>query len=99
MTTKKLEKLKKDYELVCHNYVAEFCKKQEMYFEGWVSDIIGQWALCDDFCFNFHDIVWDINSNQPKGAIVNWYYENLEGIANPINYFSYTKGLRVSDIK
>lgn len=95
---KKINKLKKQYELVCNQYVDLFCKKQDMSFNGWVGNTIGGIALCNDFYFNFHDIVWDINSNQPKGSIIDWYYDNLENTEKSINYYSYTKGLRVSQI-
>lgn len=91
--------LKKQYELVCNEYVKIFCKKQELDFEGWVGDTVGGIAYCSDFYFNFHDIVWDVNSKQPKGAIIDWYYGNLDMPEKSINYFSYTKGLRVSDLK
>lgn len=99
MGTTKLNELKKQYEFVCNEYVVKFCNKQEMEFEGWVGDTIGGIAYCNDFYFNFQDIVWDINSKQPKGAIIDWYYKNLEEEGKSINYFSYTKGLRVSELK
>lgn len=98
MKTTTLTELKKQYEFACNEYIKRFCKKQEMDFEGWVGDTIGSVAYCNDFYFNLQDIVLDINSKQPKGAIVTWYYENLETPENAINYYSYTKGLRVSDI-
>ena len=99
MKTTKLNELKKQYEFVCNEYVTKFCNKQQMDFEGWVGDTVGGIACCNDFFFNFQDIVWDVNSKQPKGAIVDWYYENLEIPEKSINYFSYTKGLRVSELK
>jgi hypothetical protein len=99
MKTKKINELKKEYESICKEYVSKFCSKQEMEFEGWVGDTIGGVALCNDFYFNFQDIVWDINSKQPKGLIVKWYYDNLEAPEKSINYFSFTKGIRVSDLK
>ena len=95
----KISELKQQYELVCNGYVKKFCEKQDMEFEGWVGDITGGVACCNDFYFKFQDIVWDINSKQPKGAIVNWYYENLEIPEKSINYYSYTKGLRVSQLR
>ena len=94
-----LKKLHVDYCKICNDYILAFEKKQDIVFEGWVGDTIGGIAYCSDFYFNFQDIVWDINSKQPKGAIVDWYYENLETPEKSINYFSYTKGLRVSELK
>ena len=99
MRTIKLNELKKQYKFVCDEYVAKFCDKQEMDFEGWVGDKMGGIAYCNDFYFDFQDIVLDINSKQPKSAIVDWYYENLDTPEKSINYFSYTKGLRVSELK
>lgn len=99
MTTKELNELKNKYELICNDYVIFFCNKQEMDFEGWVGDVVGGIAYCNDFFFDFLNIVLDINSKQPKGLIVDWYYENMENPEKSINYHSYTKGLRISDLK
>ena len=90
--------LKKQYESVCNEYVKLFCKKQRMVFEGWVGDNVGGVAYCNDFYFDLQDIVLDINSNQKYGIIIDWYYANLETPGKTINYYSYTKGLRVSEI-
>ena len=100
MGTTKLNELKKQYEFVCNEYVKKFSNKQDVSFEFWVADQIGGIACFGDILyFNFMDIVWDINSKQPKGAIVDWYYDNLDIPGKSINYFSYTKGLRVSELK
>jgi len=93
-----LKKLQKDYYNICNEYIDAFIKKQSMSFNGWVADTVGSIACCNDFYFSFQDIVWDVNSKQPKGAIVDWYYDNLETPEKSINYFSYTKGLRVSGL-
>lgn len=98
MGTMKIKKLKETYEFACNEYLQKFCNKQEMDNEGWVNDDVGSIALCSDFYFHLHDIVLDINSKQPKGQIIDWYYENLDTPEKSINYYSYTKGLRISDI-
>ena len=95
MSTTKINELKKQYEFVCNEYVEKFCNKQEMDFEGWVGGTIGGIAYCNDFYFNFQDIVFDINSEQAKGLIISWYYENWDFPRKSISYFSFTKGLRV----
>ena len=97
--TKKIEKLKKDYEKVCNQYMKLFCEKQDIGFDGFVNDDIGGIALCSDFFFNFSDIVWDVNAKIPKGVIIEWYDAQLENPEKAINYYSYTKGLRHEDIK
>lgn len=90
--------LKQKYESACNEYLEIFCKKQGMDNEGWVADEIGGIAVCSDFYFNFHNIILDINSNQPKGKIIDWYHENLYPNKKTINYYHYTKGLMISDI-
>lgn len=93
------EDLKARYEKACNEYVKEFAKKQDIGFVGWVSDQVGYVA---DFgytdIFSFRDIVWDINSSQPKGTIMQWMEDNLKFPEKAINYYSYTKGLRVKNI-
>lgn len=97
--SKKIEKLKRDYEKACNQYMKLFCEKQDMYFDGFVNDDIGGIALCSDFFFNFQDIVWDVNAKIPKGVIIEWYDAQMENPERAINYYSYTKGLRHKDIK
>jgi hypothetical protein len=97
--TVKIKDLRETYEKVCNDYVQIFCDKQKIDFEGWVCDNAGGTACCGDFFFYFPDIVWDVNSKQPEGTIVDWYHENMELPEKSINYYSYTKGLRVSDIE
>jgi hypothetical protein len=92
---KKINELKKEYELICNEYVKLFCDKQELEFNGWVADVIGGVVHCSDFYFNFQDIVWDINSKQPKGLIIEWYYNRIDDTHKSINYYSYTKGIRL----
>lgn len=93
------KKLNKKYEAVCNEYVDIFCKKQGLKNEGWVDDLVGGTAICSDFYFALQDMVWDVNSGQPKGRIIDWYNDNIEDHENSINYYSYTRGLRVSDVK
>lgn len=93
-----MNNLKRRYEKACNDYVNRFCEKQDMTFEGWVNDIVGEIALCSDFFFNLQDIIWDINSEQKEGVIIDWYYAGLQNAEseNPlhtINYHSWTKGL------
>ena len=91
---KKIDKLKKDYEKACKEYIKLFCEKQDLGFDGFVNEEIGGIALCSDFFFNFSDIVWDVNAKIPKGVIIEWYDAQLENPEKAINYYSYTKGLR-----
>lgn len=94
-----MKQLKQKYEEVCNEYVKRFCKKQGIEFDGWVANIVGEVAYCNDFYFNFQDIVLDVNSKQPKGLIIDWYYDSIDNHPKAINYYSYIKGLRFSDLK
>jgi hypothetical protein len=94
-----MENIKKIYEAACNEYAAIFCKKQGLYFDGWVADDVGGVACCSDFYLGLHDIVWDINSKQRKGLILRWYDESLKNHPKSVNYYSYTKGLRYKDLK
>jgi len=94
-----IKKLKHDYETACNAYLKAFCEKQEMDFMFWVADEIGSIALCSDFYFNMSDIKFDIDTEQPKGFIIEWYDECLENPDKAINYYSYIHGLRIKDIK
>ena len=94
-----MNKLKERYEKACNDYIAEFTKKQGLEFDGWVGDEVGGIAsFIDQYFFNISDIVWDINSNQSKGLILQWQDDCLESNPKFINYFSYSRGLRFSDL-
>lgn len=88
--------LKLRYENACNEYVDVFCKKQEMTNEGWVNDDVGEIICCSSYFFNLRDIRHDIDTNQPKGQIIDWYYECLDYPMESINYYSYSKGLRIN---
>jgi hypothetical protein len=102
MKTAKLQKLKEQYEFVCNEYVQKFCNKQGIEFDGWVGNEIGGIAsFISQYFFNFSDIVWDVNSKQPKGLILKWQDDcvnHVENLGKSINYFSYSKGIRFSDL-
>ena len=93
-----IQDLKTQYENICAEYIRIFCEKHEMEFGGWVGDTVGGVAYLNDFFFDFRDIVLDINTDQPKNAIVKWYYDNQDNPEKWINYYSYTLGLRVKDV-
>ena len=96
---KKIDKLKQDYESACNDYLHEFCIKQSMKNGGWVGGHIGRIAICSFFFFSMQDIVWDINSKQKVGLIINWYHDCLGNVEKSVNYYSYTHGLKLDDFK
>jgi len=90
-----IEKLKKQHEKVCNDYIKAFCKKQDLEFQFWVADIVGEIACFGDiYFFDFTEIVYDINTEQPPQKIIQWLNERLETSDNFVNYYSYTKGFR-----
>lgn len=96
--TLKLNKLKKQYKFVVSEYIHKFCNKQNVSFEFWVADKIGGTACFGDVLyFNFMDIIYDINSKQPKHQIINWIYESIDNPEKLISYYNYSKGSRWSD--
>lgn len=94
------------YKIICNEYVRKFAKKQGLRFEYWIADNVGETACFNADCsFNFSDIVYDIDTRQPKGLIIKWQNESIEhyvkyketyDYAN-INYYSYSKGLRFKE--
>ena len=92
--------LKKRYESICQDYIDEFCKKQELVFDGWVGDEIGGIAeFYSQYYFTIDDIAFDINNDIPIGVILNWQDDSVSNDSGlQINYRSYSKGLRYSDL-
>jgi hypothetical protein len=86
-----VEDLKKQYEAVCNEYVNRFCEKQGLVFEDWGIGGPGGMCLCGDYFFNFMDIVWDINSEQPPGLILKWYDEMVDNPTEAVNYWAYAR--------
>ena len=92
-------KLKEKLDKIIDQYTDLFCKKQDVYGEGWIGDLKGGINCFSDAYLSFDDIRTDIVLDLPKGMIFNWYWDNLENQGNEINYQSYIRGLRVADIQ
>ncbi len=95
---KQIIKLLENYENCCNLLVLEFCKKQDLKFEFWIGDIVGSIAVCNDYYFDMESILIDLKFNQPKDQIFSWYNDNMDSPLKSINYSSYIKGLRVSEL-
>jgi hypothetical protein len=94
------KQLKQAYDKVVSEYIAKFCKKQECELEFWVADTVGGIACFGDVMyFNFSAIKHDIDTRQPAGLILEWLYASIDNPDKNINYYSYSKGLRYSDIR
>ena len=102
--TNAIKKLKAKYEATCNKWVNLFCEKQDLEFSYWVADEIGGIAcFIDEYFFNLSDIILDMNSNQPKGLILDWQNDGVDfnmfkETPKYINYKSYTMGLRYDQL-
>jgi hypothetical protein len=100
-----IDKLRAQYEDVCNEYVRRFCEKQDIEFDGWISNEVGGIAsFISQYFFNIDDITLDMNTNQPIGLILDWQSDAVDyNMSNEtpkhINYKSYTMGLRYRDLK
>lgn len=74
----KTEKLKKDYEKTCMNYIKFFEKKHDFDFYGWIDGIGNNVDFYGDYVFHFSDIKHDIDNNIEKGKILEWHDYCLE---------------------
>jgi len=94
-----MDSLKDWSDTLCREYVDEFSKKQGLAFDGWVGDDIGGIAsFIEQYFFDFRDIVYDINSGQSVGLIMEWQDNTIENARSVINYYRYSKGLRYEDL-
>jgi hypothetical protein len=90
-----MNKLQKDYHDAVMAYIKAFEAKQELEFYGWVGGNLGEVAVFSDMYIDFCDIVLDIDSQQPKGLIAEWY-ETINSEKSG-NYRSYCMGYRNLD--
>lgn len=89
-----MSSLKQRFEDICTEYIKAFCKKQEMEFNGWVGDSVGEVAYIEDYYLNFDDIRLDVDANQPKGKMLDWYNQEMEARftdSQGMNYRTYVK--------
>lgn len=87
--------LKYEYEIMCQKYIDVFTEKQSMDKDGWTNYVGGIYGFNQIYFFNFDEIRWDIDTNQPPLLITDWFLEKIyEKEDKRISYVSYTKGLR-----
>ena len=93
-----MTKLKETYELCCNEYVKRFSEKQCLFFDGWIGDEIGGIAsFIQQYFFSISDIVFDIENKCKKGLILEWQDLSVANPEKAINYYSFSKGLRLDD--
>jgi hypothetical protein len=90
---------------ICNSYVHAFCKKQELVFDYWIADEVGEIAsFSESYFFDIFDIMRDIDSNHPPGLVQQWQDDGVEAHFKDektpmINYKSYCMGLRYENLK
>lgn len=99
-----IKKLKKDFENAVHSYMIRFCDKHGCYYDPtfWVGNNIGGVVCVDDMFLDFEDIRYDIETEQPKRNIKDWYNYTSEQLKlqtytddiPQVNYKSWCMGLR-----
>ena len=95
-----MKKLITQYEKVCNDLVKLFCEKQDIEFDCWINEQVGNEAsFINEYSFNLSEILFDLQTNQPKGLIFEWHNDFVD--ANMfskkrkyINYKAYSNGLR-----
>lgn len=73
-----IKELINGYENICNKIVNEFCKKQNLTFNYWIADEIGQIFEASDHFFDTRDVIFDMKTNQKKGLILKWHDKCVE---------------------
>ena len=92
-----IDSKKKVLDTVIQEYVNVFCKKHDIQFDYWVADLSGTICQMGDFFINFEDIRLDLETDQPKNQIFEWYEVTLDlALKNKptCNYYSWINGFR-----
>lgn len=91
--------MRKKLDKILKKYIKKFEKKHGLTFEFAVSDDFMD-VICfgDVFFFSINDIIYDIDTKQPKDLIIDWLYDSINQDKH-INFYSYSKGLRYEQIK
>ena len=90
--------MRKKLDKILKKYIKKFEKKHDCYFEyAVVDDLMGVICFGDVLFFDIADIIYDIDTKQPKGLIIDWLYDSINQ-DKYINFQSYSKGLRYEQI-
>ena len=88
-----LTRLKKLHQKVTDEYIKKFSKKQGVPFKGWLNESYMRIAKFEsedwEDWIEMHELIFDINTNQPKGRI----YEYRKDPFMDMDYQTYCKRL------
>lgn len=74
-----------EYKVLCTRILNQFLLKHQTHFEWWLNDEIGTEVEIGGYLIKFQDIIFDLESDQPKDCI--WDYMNY--ISEHVGYMSY----------
>ena len=98
----KNKKLREKLDALAVEYIKEFEKNHECYFEFAIFDDLTDMLAFGDNYFSFSDVAYDIDNNVEKGLIFQWQNENIEfdayGNETTISFRSYVRGFRNADL-
>ena len=92
------------YSKLVAKYIGHFCEKEDMEFNGWVGDLIGEVAYINDYHLDFNDIRKSVDFEMPKGMIIEWHDQSVEyALENDcsdfrINLTTYFKGIKYENL-
>ncbi|MFJ1491862.1 hypothetical protein [Capnocytophaga canis] len=97
-----MENILENFEKASIALVEAFAEKQDLDFDFFIGDNPAEVvSFSCEITFSLNEIWHDLATNQPKGLIMEWFYENLEqyhkGNNDYINYYSWTMGKRYED--
>jgi hypothetical protein len=89
------------YEKACNEIVKDFSEKQDLDFSYWIDRVGSIACFIDQYYFDLHDLIHDLETEQPKGFILEWHDANVNNgkVEEHINYSSYIMGLRHENFK
>ena len=86
--------MRKKLDKILEKYIKKFEKKHGLTFEFAVSDdLMGVIFFGCVFYFDINNIIYDIDTKQPEGLIIDWLYDTMNH-DKYINFQSYSMGLR-----
>lgn len=90
--------MRKELDKILMDYIRKFEKKHDVIFDFAVQDDLMNMLCFDPYYFDITDVIKDIDHKYPKGLILEWNESSVEFYPKQINFESYAKGLRFTEI-
>lgn len=90
--------MRKALNKILMDYIRKFENKHDVSFEFAVADDLMNMLCFDPYYFDITDVIKDIDNDYPKGLIIDWHEDSIEFYPKQINFESYAKGLRFTEI-